>query len=203
MKPRTKTGYTSARIVTTRDVQGFRELFINMLKDIYWSEKALTLTIPDMIENTVSEDLIHTLTGHLKATRGHARRLEEVFTLVGEKAKDRKCDAMSGLIQEAEKTMTETEEGLVREAAIISAMQKIVHYEVATYGTLCAYAKALEEKEAASLLHKTLEEEKEADVILSEIAEAMQMEMVDDYDDYIDLSDSAHDNKEGSPADFH
>jgi ferritin-like metal-binding protein YciE len=191
----------SSHLVTPRDVQGFRELFAEALKEIYWTEKTLLRAIPDMIQKAGTDSLTHTLTDHLEATREHVNRLEEVFLIVGEKIKDKKCDAMAGLVREAEKIMLATDEGLVREAAIISSVQKIVHYEIACYGTLCAFAKALEEKEAASLLHFTLEEEKEADELLSEIAESMQMEIVDNFDDYIDLSDSVR-NKKGSPADF-
>jgi ferritin-like metal-binding protein YciE len=191
----------SSYLITTRDVQGFRELFAGALKEIYWTEKTLLGVIPDMIEKAGTDSLERTLVNHLDATREHVDRLEEVFLIVGEKIKDKKCEAMAGLVREAEKIMLETEEGLVRKAAIISAVQKIVHYKIACYGTLCAFAKALEEKEAASLLHYTLEEEKEADELLSEIAESMQMEIVDTFDDYIDLSDSVRDKKE-SPADF-
>jgi ferritin-like metal-binding protein YciE len=98
-------------------------------------------------------------------------RIEQLFNILGEKATAKKCEAMSGLIEEAEELMKETEAGVVRDAAIISAAQKVEHYEIASYGTLAAFANTLGEDEAGAILHKTLEEEKKADMTLSEIAE--------------------------------
>lgn len=149
---------------------GFRELFCNELKDIYWAEKALTKAIPKMIEKASSEELITALEDHLAVTEGHVDRLEQVFKIIGEKAEAKKCEAMSGLIDEAGEIMKEAEEGVVRDAGIISAAQKVEHYEIATYGTLVSFANTLGESEAAGLLEDTLKEEKEADKTLSEIA---------------------------------
>ena len=134
----------SSHLITHREVQGFRDLFTDALREIYWTEKTLTRALPDMIEKTGTENLGRALANQLKATKEHVERLEEVFLLIGEKIQDKKCEAMDGLVREAEKMMLEREEGLVREAAIISAIQKIVHYEIACYGTLCAFARALE-----------------------------------------------------------
>jgi ferritin-like metal-binding protein YciE len=103
-------------------------------------------------------------------TQGQVTRLEQVFAAVGEKATAKKCDAMEGLIKEGEGIMEETEVGAVRDAGIIAASQKIEHYEIATYGTLAAFAKTLGEDEAVSLLVETLNEEKEADITLTEAA---------------------------------
>lgn len=149
---------------------GLRELFENELKDIYWAEKALTKSIPSMIKNATSEDLAEALQDHLRVTEVHVTRLEDVFETVGLKVQGKKCEAMAGLIKEAEELMSETEKGDVRDAGIILAGQKVEHYEIATYGTLCAFARILGEDKAASLLHDTLEEEKEADEKLTEIA---------------------------------
>lgn len=112
------------------------------------------------------------LTGHLEVTKEHIIRLEEVFSSIGEKAEAKKCEAMTGLIKEAEEIMEGTEKGVVRDAGIILAGQKVEHYEIATYGTLSSFAKTLGENDAAELLQKTLTEEKEADAKLSEIAES-------------------------------
>ena len=152
--------------------QGFRDLFEDELKDIYWAEKALTKAIPKMIKNTTTPDLAQALEDHLEETRGHVDRLEEAFQMLGKAARAKKCEAMDGLIKEAEEIMEDTPEGIVRDAGIISAGQKVEHYEIATYGTLCAFAKTLGEDEIASLLRQTLEEEKGADEKLTSIAES-------------------------------
>jgi len=151
---------------------GLRELFVNELKDIYWAEKALTKAIPKMIKNATSGELKDALTEHLEVTEEQVKRVEQVFEKIGEKAQAKKCEAMSGLIKEAQEIMEETEKGVVRDAGIISAAQKVEHYEIATYGTLCAFAKTLGEDEAVELLEETLNEEKEADISLSQIAES-------------------------------
>ena len=152
--------------------QGLRELFVDELKDIYWAEKALTKAIPKMIKNASSDELIEALTNHLVVTEKHVTRLEQVFTSIQVKPQAKKCEAMEGLIKEAGEIMENTEKGMVRDAGIILAGQKVEHYEIATYGTLCTFAKTLGEEDAASLLQETLNEEKEADEKLSEIAES-------------------------------
>jgi len=152
--------------------QGLRDLFVDGLKDIYWAEKALTKALPKMIKNATDEELIEALKGHLEVTKAQVTRIEEVFESIGEKARAKKCLAMGGLIKEGEEIMESTEVGVVRDAGIISAGQKVEHYEIATYGTLCSFAKTLGEDEAAGLLAETLDEEKEADIKLSEIAES-------------------------------
>ncbi len=154
------------------NAQGFRELFEDELKDIYWAEKALTKAIPKMIKNTTTEELTAALEDHLEVTKGHVDRLEKVFQSLGKAARAKKCEAMDGLIKEAEEIMENTPEGIVRDAGIISAAQKVEHYEIATYGTLCAFAKTLGEDESMNLLQQTLDEEKEADETLTGIAEA-------------------------------
>jgi ferritin-like metal-binding protein YciE len=148
------------------------KLFEDELKDIYWAEKALTKAIPKMIKQATSEELVSALEEHLQVTEDQVERVEQVFELIEAKAQAKKCEAMDGLIKEAERRMKETESGVVRDAAIIAAAQKVEHYEIAAYGTLCAYAKVLGLKEVAELLQKTLDEEKEADETLTEIAES-------------------------------
>jgi ferritin-like metal-binding protein YciE len=151
---------------------GLRALFVNELKDIYWAEKALTKAIPKMIQNASTSELVKALTEHLAVTEQHVTRLDKVFASIGEKAESKKCEAIYGLIKEAEEIMADTKKGMVRDAGIILAGQKVEHYEIATYGTLCSFAKTLGENEAAALLHETLNEEKEADEKLTEIAES-------------------------------
>ncbi|MGV9003872.1 YciE/YciF ferroxidase family protein [Flavobacterium sp.] len=147
-----------------------RNLFVDSLKDIYWAEKALTKALPKMAKNATNEGLVEAITSHLEETNSQVTRLEDVFALLGEKAVAKKCDAMDGLIKEGESILEETEPGAVRDAGIIAASQKIEHYEIATYGTLCAFARTLGEKEAEKLLATTLAEEKEADVTLTKKA---------------------------------
>ncbi|MDZ4845129.1 MAG: ferritin-like domain-containing protein [Chitinophagales bacterium] len=160
--------------------QGLRELFVDELKDIYWAEKELTKAIPKMIKNATADDLAEALTGHLEVTKKHVTRLEEVFSSIGVKAQAKKCEAMAGLTKEAEEIMEETEEGVVRDAGIILAGQKVEHYEIATYGTLFSFAKILGEDKAASLLEQTLKEEKEADKKLSEISDSINVDAADE-----------------------
>jgi ferritin-like metal-binding protein YciE len=150
--------------------EGLRELFVDSLKDIYWAEKALVKALPKMAKNATTPNLVMALNEHLTVTEAQVTRVEEVFRMIGEKAQAKKCDAMEGLIKESEGIMEETEMGPVRDAGIIGAAQKVEHYEIATYGTLCAFAKTLGEDEALGLLLQTLEEEKEADLTLTEAA---------------------------------
>jgi ferritin-like metal-binding protein YciE len=152
--------------------QGLRDLLVDELKDIYWAEKALVKGLPKMIKKASTEELVDALSQHFEVTKKHVSRLEKVFSMMGEKAEAKKCEAMEGLLKEAEQIMEDTEAGVVRDAGIILAGQKVEHYEIATYGTLYSFAKTLGEDEAAKLLQQTLNEEKEADVRLSEIAEA-------------------------------
>jgi ferritin-like metal-binding protein YciE len=147
-----------------------RALFIDGLKDIYWAENALTKEIPKMIENATSTKLSEGLKHHLKETQGQIKRLDQVFKILGEKAEGEKCEAMAGLIKEGGSIMEETKKGAVRDAGIIAAAQKVEHYEIATYGTLTAFAKTLGENEVAELLIETLKEETNADKTLTDAA---------------------------------
>jgi ferritin-like metal-binding protein YciE len=149
-----------------------QELFENELKDIYWAEKALTKALPKMIKNATSDELINALENHLKETEGHVQRCEQVFEAIGKKAEAKKCEAMAGLIKEAEEIMDDSEEGPMLDAGIISAGQKVEHYEIASYGTLRTFASTLGLDDAVDLLEQTLEEEKAADEKLTEVAQS-------------------------------
>jgi ferritin-like metal-binding protein YciE len=155
--------------------EGLHEFFVDGLKDIYWAEKALTKAIPKMIKNATSQDLIQALTNHLEETEGQVTRLEDVFESIDEKAEAKKCDAMEGLIKEAEGIMSETDKGTMRDAGIIAAGQKVEHYEIASYGTLAAYAGILGLEAAKGLLAASLSEEKAADEKLTEITPSALM----------------------------
>jgi ferritin-like metal-binding protein YciE len=149
----------------------FGKFFEDGLKDIYWVEKQLTKAIPKMIKKTTSEELISALEEHLAVTEKHISRVEKIFEVIGKTAKAAKCPAMQGILEEADETMKETA-GMVRDAAIICSAQKVEHYEIASYGSLCAFANTLGLSKAAEILKQTLEEEKEADEKLSQIAES-------------------------------
>lgn len=149
-----------------------KELFIDMLKDIYWAEKHLTKALPKMKKAATTKELQNAFEDHLAQTEQHVTRLEKAFELMGEKAQAEKCEAMEGLTKEADSMTEETEKGsLTRDVALIAAGQKVEHYEIATYGTLVQLASNMHLNEVASLLEQTLKEEKEADSLLTEIAE--------------------------------
>jgi ferritin-like metal-binding protein YciE len=162
-----KKGVVKAKPDAAKDL---RDFFVDGLKDIFWAEKALTKALPTMAKNATASALIHAFENHLKETEEHVTRLEKVFESLGIKSVGKKCNAMAGLLDEANRIIEETKVGDVRDAAMIAAAQKVEHYEIATYGTLRVYAVTLGETKAALLLAKTLEEEKHADVKLTEIA---------------------------------
>ena len=164
---------TAAAVSRTPEAEGaLKELFISEMKDIYWAEQHLVKALPKMIKGATSDELKKTITDHLEQTKNHVSRLESAFESVGEKAKAIKCLAMEGLLKEAEELLSETDKGTeVRDVAIISAAQKVEHYEIATYGTLKSLATTLGYNEATDLFDQTLAEEKKADSLLTEVAE--------------------------------
>lgn len=149
-----------------------QELFIDELRDIYWAEKHLVKALPKMEKATSSEELATAFADHLAVTQEQVARLEQVFELMGEKARGKKCEAMEGLVKEAESVIEDTEEGTsTRDVALIIAAQKVEHYEIAAYGGLATLAKTLGLNEIKELLGQTLEEEKETDELLTQLAE--------------------------------
>jgi ferritin-like metal-binding protein YciE len=154
----------------TTSAKGLRDLFEVGLKDIYYAEKVLSKSLPKMVKNATSKELVNELNNHLTVTKEQVSRLEQIFKSTGIKAQAVKCDAMDGILKETENLMQNTVKGTVRDAGIISSDQKIDHYEIASYGTLHAYAKTLGEHEAANLLSLTLDEAKRVDAALTRIA---------------------------------
>lgn len=146
------------------------KLFEDELRDIYWAEKALVKALPKMAKNATSEELVQAIEKHLEETETHVSRCEEIFSILGKEPRGKKCEAMEGLIKEAQTIMEEAEEGVMRDAAIISAAQKVEHYEIASYGTLRTFAQTLGLDDAVEILESTLEEEKQTDVSLTELA---------------------------------
>jgi ferritin-like metal-binding protein YciE len=169
----TKTKKTAtAKVPAKKDAaKQLEDLFEDSLKDIYWAEKALTKALPRMAKNATSPELKNAIADHLTQTVEHVSRLEECFNELGKKAVAKKCDAMEGLLKEGKSIMEETQPGAVRDAGIIAASQKVEHYEIATYGTLAAFAKVLDQKMVLKNLLKTLEEEKKCDALLTAIAD--------------------------------
>lgn len=148
------------------------ELFINELKDLLWAERELVDTLPDMVEAASSEELKRAFTNHLAETETHAERLEQIFGILGLEPDTKKCDAMSGILDEGDEIISDTEEGTAqRDVGLILAGQKVEHYEIASYGGMISMAKTLGYYEIAEILALTIEEEKAADALLTEIAE--------------------------------
>jgi len=148
------------------------QFFLDELKDIYWAEKHLTKALPKMQEAATSEELANAFADHLEATKDHVARLEQAFDLLGEKAVAKKCDAMEGIVKEGESIIEETQEGTsTRDVGLILAAQKVEHYEIATYGGLHQLAITMGHNDVAEILDQTLSEEKEADQLLTVIAQ--------------------------------
>jgi len=150
----------------------FKDFFIDELKDIYWAEKHLTKALPKMQKAATSEELRNAFADHLAVTQTQVSRLEQAFELLGAKAVAKKCDAMAGLVEEANGIIEETEKGTsIRDVGLVLAAQKVEHYEIATYGGLVTLAKTMGNDELSSLLEETLAEEKETDELLTSLAE--------------------------------
>jgi ferritin-like metal-binding protein YciE len=160
---------TSKNLQATSRLQ---EFLVDEIRDIYWAEKHLVKTIPKMQKAASSEELKNAFGEHLDATKEHVTRLEHVFEMLGEKAHAKKCDAMEGITKEGESIISDTEEGTsLRDVGLILAGQKVEHYEISTYGGLAQLARTLGHDDIAEILETTLHEEKEADRLLTAIAE--------------------------------
>ena len=171
--------------------KGLKELYIDELKDLYSAETQLVKALPKMAKAASSDELRRGFEEHLEQTRGHLERLEKVsesledlllerlekvFKTLGESPKGKTCKGMQGLIEEGAEVMAEDFEGSLMDAALIGAAQRVEHYEIAAYGTVCAFAKELGESDQAALLNETLDEEKETDEKLTELAEQINTE---------------------------
>lgn len=151
----------------------FHKFFVDELKDIYWAEKALVKALPKMKKAATSPELAQAFEKHTQETQQHVERLEQAFQLLGEKAVAKKCDAMAGLLEEANSIISDTDAGtMVRDAGLILAAQKVEHYEIATYGTLRVFADNMGHSDVEQLLSQTLENEKATDEALTGIAES-------------------------------
>lgn len=148
------------------------QLFLDGIMDLYWAENHLVKTLPKMITAATSSALVKAITNHLKETEGHVSRLENIFQLLGKEAIAKKCNAMEGLAKEGEEIIESTKAGTAtRDVGIILASQKVEHYEIASYGGLLQLSVTLGLTDVAALLEQTLDEEKAADTLLTEVAE--------------------------------
>ena len=149
-----------------------KEFFVDQLQDILWAEKKLVKTLEKMKDSATTIRLKESFNDHLKETRQHIERLKDVFALINEEADDKKCKAMAGIVDEGEEIIDDTEQGTAqRDVGLIFAAQKAEHYEIATYGGLATLARTLGYNQVSEILEKTLLEEKQADEMLTYIAE--------------------------------
>lgn len=153
------------------ELESLRDLYIDELKDLYSAEKQLVKALPKMAKNATHPDLAKAFTDHLAQTEGHVARLEQIFESLEASPRGKKCVGMEGLIEEANELLEEDADEDVLDAGLISKAQHVEHYEMAGYGTVHKYALTLGEEEHADLLEQTLNEEKEADELLSQLAE--------------------------------
>jgi len=160
--------------------QALKELYIDELKDIYNAENQLVKALPKMAKAASSDDLRNGFEEHLEQTRGHVQRLEQIFKALGEKPSGKKCKGMEGLVAEGQEMMDEDFEDDLMDAALISAAQRVEHYEIAAYGTVRTYAELLGEENAVTLLEQTLQEEKETDQKLTDLASDINVKAMGD-----------------------
>lgn len=151
-------------------VDTVEKLFVNELKDLYSAENQITKALPKMAKAASSSELRTAFETHLKETQGQIQRLDRIFEILSKAASGKTCKAMKGLLEEGAEVLEETTEGEVRDAAMISAAQRVEHYEIAGYGSVRAYADLLGQSEIAKLLQQTLDEEGETDKKLTQIS---------------------------------
>ncbi len=157
----------------SKEIESMNDLFMHQLGDIYYAEKRIVGALPEMIAKATSPDLRRAFESHLEETKGHVRRVEQVFQMQGKKPNSVNCPAIDGIIEEAEEVAGEVEvdDKNVLDAALIAAAQAVEHYEMTRYGALIAWAKSLGRDDCAQVLGETLAEEKAADNKLTQIAE--------------------------------
>lgn len=152
-------------------MNNLQELFHHMLMDVYYAEQKITKSLPKMAMRASAKPLANAFESHLEETEGQLRRLKQVFEMIGEKPKAETCEALDGLVEEAEEIMKEAKSDAVRDAGLLAAAQAVEHYEIARYGTLVAWAREIGLNDAAKLLQETLDEEYAANDKLDKLAE--------------------------------
>jgi len=154
------------------EMQSLKELYLEELKDLYSAEKQLVKALPKMAKNATNPELKQAFTDHLQETEGHVERLDQIFEMLGESSPRKKCKGMEGLIEEAKELLEEDASEEVLDAGLISKAQHVEHYEIAGYGTVRTYAQHLGLEDQAALLQQTLDEEGNANELLTQIAES-------------------------------
>lgn len=149
------------------------DLLVEELQDLYSAETQITKALPKMAKAASSNELRGAFENHLKETEGQIKRLDKVFEILGSNPKGKTCDGMKGVLGEGSEMLQDTAEGEVRDIALISAAQRVEHYEMAAYGTVRTYADRLGQSQISDLLAETLQEEKAADKKLTEISEKL------------------------------
>ena len=157
-------------------VENLKTLYVGELRDLLDAEKQLIKAIPKMAEASTSSELRSGFEHHLEQTKDHAKRIQQILEALGEPAKGKKCKGMQGIIAEGKEILDEDYQGALMDAGIISAAQRVEHYEIGAYGSVREYAQLLGENEAVSLLSKTLEEEKATDQKLTQIAHTVNQQ---------------------------
>lgn len=153
-------------------LESLHDLYLNELRDLYGAEQQIVKALPKVIDKTTSPQLRQALENHLEQTRGHVTRLEEIFRMHGEEAKKVKCKGMDGILDEGDDLIGKDATPEVRDAAIVSACQRVEHYEMAVYGSVRTYAQQMGHDRAAAILQQTLDEEKQADALLTQVAQS-------------------------------
>jgi ferritin-like metal-binding protein YciE len=153
-------------------LESLEDLYVEELKDLYSAEKQLVRALPKMARAATNEDLAQAFADHLEQTEEHVTRLEQIFDDLGRSPRGRKCKGMEGLLEEGKEFMQEDAEPDVLDAALISAAQRVEHYEMAGYGSVRTYAMQLGFGDQARILQQTLNEEGQADKLLTQLAES-------------------------------
>ena len=156
----------------SKDIKSLDDLFVHTLQDIYYAEKQIEKSLPDMIEKATNTELTNGFKKHLEETKGQIQRLEEVFRMHGHEPRGVDCPAIDGILEEAEEIAGDVADKQTLDAALIAAAQAVEHYEITRYGTLIAWAKELGRPDCASVLQKNLDEEKMTDEKLTKMATA-------------------------------
>jgi ferritin-like metal-binding protein YciE len=181
------------------------ELFVDELKDIYSAEKQAVKAFPKLAKAVQSEELRQAMQDHLEQTKGQVERLDRIFEILEERAGGKTCAGMKGLVEEAQSQLEEIEKGPVLDCAMIGALQRIEHYEIAAYGTAATLAEAMGHDEVKELLGETLEEEKETDERLTQVAQSVNSEALSEgeeegSEDEDENEDSSNGSRRGSSS---
>ena len=157
-------------------VESIEDLFLDELKDLYSAEKQITKALPKLVKAASTQELSAAFDSHLQETKGHVERLEEIFQKLGKKGTGKTCEGMKGVLEEGSEVIQEIEKGPIRDAGLISAAQRVEHYEIAGYGSVRSFAELLGKQDIVELLEQTLDEEKAADEKLTKISESVNQE---------------------------